>query len=403
MLRRGQFRRPTRSWALVALAIAVLGLLARAILGIGDHGAAQPMAPDEPIRAQRQDSESNLTRAAAVGSSGTGAGTDSAGGPERATAPQALRDGPPGHLRFRVLTPDGEPAIQRLVARGSWLEHALALEPDSAGRCLVDLADRGDDGPTGRSTLPAPGSPVTMTIIQTAVTGRRRAPGDATLGPSVAASFAWPEAGRDLDLGVLLLVHAPVIVGGRLLGPDGTAISPNGAVRWSVQELDATGSVSREMTEGDAFYAVIGEDGEFALYGPPAAGPGLRLSLRDDVQQTFEPVTTGSGRRDFDVNLIPTSRIQARLQVRGPVRPDHITVTVVDGQDPAASWPGRVRTVWRDMPAWTSLLVIDVKPGSHHVVFSHDGTELLRLSHVPFPAGRASEDPRLTGLEIVTR
>jgi hypothetical protein len=76
MLRRGQFRRPTRSWALVALAIAVLGLLARAILGIGDHGAAQPMAPDEPIRAQRQDSESNLTRAAAVGSSGTGAGTD---------------------------------------------------------------------------------------------------------------------------------------------------------------------------------------------------------------------------------------------------------------------------------------------------------------------------------------
>ena len=55
------------------------------------------------------------------------------------------------------------------------------------------------------------------------------------------------------------------------------------------------------------------------------------------------------------------------------------------------------------MPAWTSLLVIDVKPGNHHVVFSHEGVELLRLSSVAFPAGRASEDPRLEGLQIVTR
>lgn len=376
-----------------------LGLLVLASVGGDDAGA--PLSPEQVASQTAPDTARSVPRTAENPAPADGPGSEP--GPDRSAAPQGFADGPPGRLRFRVLTPDGEPATARIVATGSWLDRELALEPDGQGHCVVDLAAGTDDEPERSRTLPAPGASASIHVVQAAATARRRGPGEATLGPSADAQFAWPAAGRDVDLGVLLLAHAPVLLGGRLLSPEGRPITPNGAVRWSVQELDAEGSLTRDMAEGDAFYAVIGDDGSFALHGPPASGAGFRLSLRDDVQQTFEPTTSGSGRRDVDVNLIPTSRIQARLQVIGPVRPDHIAVEVVDGQDPGATWPSRVRTVWRDMPAWTSLLVIDVKPGNHHVVFSHDGVELLRLSNVAFPAGRASEDPRLEGLRIVTR
>jgi hypothetical protein len=400
MIRSGQPGRRTRPWALLALALALLGLAA---LGLGDDGSTAPLSPEVRDPASRTDQTPHTAREIAVAIPGSAPSSSAPATEDRTEAPQGLQDGPPGRLLFRVLTPEGEPATRRLFGRGSWLDHAVSLEADGTGRCTIDLADRGDDEPAPRTRLPAPGSRATLTVTQAAETGSRRAPGDATLGPSVVASFAWPEAGRDLDLGVLLLEHAPVLVDGRLLGAHGIAVPTNGRVRWSVQEVDGAGAITREMTEGDAFYAVLGEDGSFALRGPPAGGPGLRLSLRDDVQQTFEPVTTGSGRRGFDVTLVPTSRIQARMQVRGPVRPDHIRVTVEDGEDPDATWPARVRTVWRAMPAWTSLSVVDIKPGRHHVVFSHEGVELLRLQNVSFPAGRASEDARLVGLELVTR
>jgi hypothetical protein len=401
MIGRTQTLRSKGAKALAAAALAALGLLILALTGAGNGETGGPLeargATDDPSGAGPTPRHAELSADAADGAGAAVPAT------ARAEAPRALEDGPPGRLRFRVLTPDGEPATRRLIAQASWLERARPLEADSRGGCVLDLAAVSEDEPTGRRGLPAPGSSVTLTVVQAAETARRRGPGEATLGPSVAASFSWPEAGRDVDLGVLLLAHAPLLVGGRFLGLDGAPVAPNGAVRWSVQGIDAAGVIGADMAEGDAFYAVVGDDGSFALHGPPAAGPGLRLSLRDDVQQTFEPVTTNPGRRGFDVNVIPTSRIQARVQVRGPVRPDHIRVDVVDGQDPSATWPSRVRTVWRDMPAWTSLLVIDVKPGTHHVVFSHDGSELLRLPNVAFPAGRASEDPRLAALEILTR
>ncbi|MDA0932795.1 MAG: hypothetical protein O3C51_04985 [Planctomycetota bacterium] len=399
MFGRPQPRARARRWALVAGACLALGLLVRALVGGG--GSGPPLAPENTASQVVPDAARSVPRTAEspapTASQGVGHG------PGRSEAPQGFADGPPGRLRFRVLTPDGEPATARIVVRGSWLDRDLPLEPDGQGQCVLDLAADSDDEPERSRARPAPGASASIHVVQAATTARRRGPGEATLGPSADAGFTWPDAGRDVDLGVLLLAHAPVLVGGKLLSPDGRPITPNGAVRWSVQVIDDEGALERDLTEGDAFYAVIGDDGSFTLHGPPASGAGFRLSLRDDVQQTFEPTSSGAGRRDVDVNLIPTSRIQARLRVLGPVRPDHIAVEVIDGQDPSATWPSRVRTVWRDMPAWTSLLVIDVKPGNHHVVFSHEGVELLRLSSVAFPAGRASEDPRLEGLQIVTR
>jgi hypothetical protein len=395
------------------LALALLALGAVALIFAARSGV-------EPPRGLPRDGAAPIVDPAATG-------REAPLGPRRpepvVVAREETEPPPPSAARGGVLTglvraPDGAPATVGLTVRPSWWTDPVPIwlptGDDGRFRLALDEADWSED-PLPTQLLPAEGTPVNLRLqldegaraslalqldgnnaqaVDPSL-GRARTIPSMQLGPQAIVEFRWPAPGRDLDLGVLVLEHLPLLVGCRVVGA-----GPRPGERGGI-EFDLCTRVDGEPLP---HYRVEARDGTTELRGPwPEAAGSIQLRARDLASggAVAAPLEVGLGTYGVLVEILAPSRLESRVTLLGGARPESLDAGILEAEpDPRPGWSLPPRVSRERGEDDLLLTVAPVRPGRHTLVLRLAGREVLRVDGVEFPPGAASPDPRLTRLVV---
>ncbi len=191
------------------------------------------------------------------------------------------------------------------------------------------------------------------------------------------------------DVGDLVLTSAPILVGGRVVGPGGTPLAGVEVVLFE----ERTGS----WNERHDFDVHTDDVGAFELLGELDDG-NLRLEVRDDAFYS-KPIPFERGTSDLTITMSPAGRIVGALLVDDHIPLDDFVVQLsASGDGPSTlTWNER-RAQLDDEGAFRSA---PLPAGTYDVQFNVQWNQTVHeIEGIVVEAGYDARDPRLDGIDL---
>lgn len=232
-----------------------------------------------------------------------------------------------------------------------------------------------------------------------------RSDDEAALVVSVAAQDGAPAARAKMplpdglqpglnDLGDLVLAADRPLVGGRVVGPEG---SPLEGIAIEVAALRSWGE-GQSWVEELPVSGESGADGSFAIYGDDPEST-LRVTAQDDRHRSA-PVDCAAGSMDLVIELVIAGNVAGRVRLDEGLDPALLGVRMHPAHEGLVS--DYRRQVHAEVQSDGSFQVWGLAPGLWDLKFrdSVGGLAVAGVDGIEVPAGEASRDPRLAEIDL---